>query len=192
MYIYIIAAVLAVFATILTILFFINDKQKSAKISELDNEKWDAMLAYTKSKSRYAAKIDHLNEILPKLEKLQRQSLKERIQKEREKIIKDFANKVKQQIREVFFIQKEEILNWDNLIYETQKEYLKKMKERKTYTKHINYTEIINMCLMCDAKKCKGECAKIKEATKEFFQNRPKTKKRSMENEKSRNKRNLV
>lgn len=177
MYIYIIAAVLAVFATILIILFFINDKQKSAKIAKLENEKWDAMLAYTKIKSRYAAKIDHLNEILPKLEKLQRQSLKERIQKEREKIIKDFANKVKQQIREVFFIQKEEILNWDNLINENQKEYLKKMKERKTYTKHINYTEIINMCLTCDAKKCNGECAKIKEATKEFFKNRPKTKK---------------
>lgn len=51
------------------------------------------------------------------------------------------------------------------------------MKERKTYTKHINYTKIINMCLTCDAKKCNGECAKIKEATKEFFKNRPKTKK---------------
>lgn len=183
MYIYIIAAVLAVFATILTILYFINDKQKSVKIAELDNEKWDAMLAYTKSKSRYAAKIDQLNELLPKLEKLQRQSFKERIQKEREKSIKDFANKIKKQIREVFFIQKDEILNWDTLINENQKEYLKKMKERKIYTKHINYTEIINMCLTCDAKKCNGECAKIKEATKEFFKNRPKTKKELKSNE---------
>lgn len=177
MYIYIIAAVLAVFATILTILFFINDKQKSAKISELDNEKWDAMLAYTKSKSRYAAKIDHLNELLPKLEKLQKQSFKERIQNEKAKSIKDFANKIKKQIREVFFIQKDEILNWDILINENQKEYFKEMKERKIYTKRINYTDIINMCLNCDAKKCNGECAKIKEATKEFFKNRPKIKK---------------
>ena len=172
MYIYIIAAVLAVFATILIILFFINDKQKSAKIA-----KWDAMLAYTKSKSRYAAKIDHLNELFPKLEKLQRQSFKERIQKEREKSIKDFSKEIKHKIREFCFIQTDEILKCYNLIYKIEKEYLKKMKERKIYTKHINYTKIINMCLTCDAKKCNGECTKIKEATKEFFQNRPKTKK---------------
>lgn len=177
MYIYIIASVLAVFVTILTILFFINDKQKSAKIAELENEKWDAMLAYTKSKSRYAAKIDHLNELLPKLEKLQRQSFKERIQKEREKSINDFAKDIKHQIREFCFIKTDEFLNCYNLIYKIQKEYLKKMKERKTYTKHINYTQIINMCLTCDAKKCNGECLKIKEAEKEFFKNRPKIKK---------------
>lgn len=177
MLIYIIAADLAVFATILIILFFINDKQKSAKIAKIDNEKWDAMLAYTKSKSRYAAKIDHLNKLLPKLEKLQRQSFKERIQKEREKSINDFAKEIKHQIREFCFIQTDKILNYYNLIYKIQKEYLKKMKERKTYTKHINYTKIINMCLTCDAKQCSGECAKIKEAGKEFFKNRPKIKK---------------
>lgn len=51
------------------------------------------------------------------------------------------------------------------------------MKERKVYKKHINYTEIINMCLNCDAKKCNGECAKIKAAAKQFFKNRPKIKK---------------
>lgn len=51
------------------------------------------------------------------------------------------------------------------------------MKDRKIYTKRIDYTNIINMCLTCDAEKCNGECAKIKEATKEFVQSRPKTKK---------------
>lgn len=181
MYIYIIAAVLAVFVTILIILFFINDKQKSAKIDELNKAKWDNFrdnfIAYARMKSQYSAKIDHLNELLPKLDKLQKQSLKKRIQNEKEKSIKDFANKIKKQIREVFFIQKDEILNWDSLIDKNQKEYLKEMKERKIYTKHINYKDIINICLTCDDKKCNGECTKIKEATKEFFKNRPKIKK---------------
>lgn len=178
MYIYIIAAALAVFATVLTILYFINEKQKSAKIAELDDEKWQVMLAYTKSKSRYAAKIDYLNNLLPKLDKLQRQDFKTRIQTEREKAVKEFVCKIKKQIREVVFIQKDEILDWDNLINENEKEYFKKMKIRKIHTKRIDYTKIINICLTCDAEKCNGECAKIKEATKEFFKNRPKTKKR--------------
>lgn len=170
MYIYMIAAVLAVFATILTILFFVNDKKKTAKIAELDNEKWRVMLACIKSKSRYVAKIDHLNELLPKLDKVQQQSFKKRIQNELQKAIKNYCKNYElfkiSQIYGVSPLQREIFT----------KNYLKKMKDRKIYTKRIDYAKIINICLTCDAEKCNGECEKIKEATKEFFQNRPKTK----------------
>lgn len=166
MYIYIIAAVLAVFATSLTILFFVNDKKKSAKITELDDEKWQIMLAYTKCRARYAAKINHLNNLLPKLDKLQRQSFKNRIQSESKKNINLYEfNRQKAMLDGVDFRK-------------LKKEYLKKMEHRKIHSKRIDYTKIINICLTCDKEKCNGDCAEIKKATKEFFRTRPKTKKK--------------
>lgn len=171
MYIYIIAVFLAVFATILIILYFANDKKKSAKIARLDDDKWQIMIAYTKTRARYQEKIAHLNNLLAELGKMQQQSFKKRIQNERQKETKTFCKNYnlfkKNQTYGVSPLQNEIFL----------KEYLKKMEHRKIHTKRIDYTKIITMCLTCDKEKCNGDCEDIKKATKEFFKNRSKIKK---------------